>query len=612
MKSMLSVCLVACGAATPAAPATPVQATVVAGDAAPLLDAWATAAGGRDRLARIDRIELTGTLEVGGLTGRFTTWETARGERRHEETLGAAGGSIDVFDGVRGWLIDRNHKVRATDGSELADQIALGYLGANAALVPARRPGQVARDGAGIRIEPAGGRPISIAFDPATHLPATIARPSQDRTRSITLADWRMVDGVRVAFLRKDEDGDPRDTRIYRIETAAIDRGAPAAGFGRPHDPPPDYRFAAGGKAVIPVEVTTALVFAQVRVNGSPPLEFFVDTGAEVTVINRSRLARLGLAPVGELAIGAGGGNAAMSYVTGVSFALAGVELRDQTVTAVPLDELELAMHHPIDGILGYDFLSRFVVELDYPKATMTLYDHAVGHRAAGQPIAIELDGSVPELAATVDVAGRRIAGRFLVDTGYNGEVSFNAPFTRAHRLIESSPRVLQGGSRGAGGTSETTTGRIAGFAIGDLQLPSLIAAFQRDAGGALASPEWSGLIGGELLRRFVVTFDYDRKTMWLTKVPGFDRPSTLIGAGVRWAPGPSGFTVEAILAGSPADQAGLAIGDLLISVDGAPAASHTLEQLDALFHRDVVPRAVVVQRGAARIAVTVTPRPLL
>jgi len=608
MKSVLLVCLVACGAT----PALPAQPTVVAGDAAPLLDAWAAAAGGRDRLARIDRIELTGTLEIGGLTGRFTTWETARGERRHEESLAAIGGSIDVFDGARGWQVDRNHKVRELDGFELADQIALGYLGANAALVPGRRPGQIARDGAGIRIAPAAGRPMSIAFDPATHLPATIARPAADQTRIITLADWRVVDGVRIAFLRKDEDGDPRDTRIYRVETAAIDRGT--AGFARPSDPPPDYRFAAGAKAAMPVELASALVFAQVQVNGSPPLAFIVDTGAEVTVINRSRLARLGLAPVGELAIGAGGGNAAMSYVTGVSFALAGVELHDQTVTAVPLDELEAPLHHRIDGILGYDFLSRFVVELDYSHATMTLYDHAAGHRAAGEPVEVTLDGGVPNLAATFDVAGRRLAGRFLVDTGYNGEISFNAPFTRIHRLIESSPRVIEPprGSRGAGGETSSVTGRIAGFAIGGLQLPSLIASFTRDAGGALADPQSAGQVGGELLRRFVVTFDYDRKTMWLAKAPGADRPSTLITAGIRWAPSPGGFAIEAILAGSAADQAGLAIGDLLISVDGAPAASHTLEQLDELFHRDVAPRAVVVQRGAARLAVTVTPRALL
>ena len=599
-------------AACTTAPTTATHPTVIAASAAPLVEAWAAAAGGRDRLARIEAVHIAGTLDCGGLTGPFTTWETARGERHHEYTLGAAGTMIDVFDGTHAWQVDRNRKVRAVDSPELEDQVALGYLGANAALVLGRRPGQVTRDGDTLRIEPEGGRPLVVAFDPATHLPATISRRDAETVRVARLSDWRDVGGLRVPFTIREDDGEPRDAKTFHVDAVELDRAAPSALFARPADPPPDYAFASGGIATMPIDVSTLLVFVQTSVNGSPPMDFIVDTGAEVTVLNRSRLSRLGLEAVGELAIGGGGGNAAMSYVRGVSFALPGVQLRDQIVTAVPLDALEGPLGHRIDGILGYDFLSRFVVEIDYPKSKLTLYDRAAGHHPSGQPIPILLHGAIPSVRAMVDVGGRPVVAKLIVDTGCNCELQFSAPFTRLHRLIEASPKLLPQKFRGAGAETNQVVGRVAGLALGGLHLRSLIAAFSRDTAGVMADPDRAGLLGGDLLRRFVATFDYDRRTMWLAGGPGFDLPSKMISAGIQWTAGPDGLTVAQVIDGAPGAEAGLATGDVLVSIDATPAAQHTKTTLDRLFRQDGTPHAVIVRRGVTLHTMTVTPRSLL
>jgi hypothetical protein len=305
-----------------------------------------------------------------------------------------------------------------------------------------------------------------------------------------------------------------------------------------------------------------------------------------------------------------------MSYVKGVSFALPGVTLTDQTVTAIPLDALEGPLGHAIDGVLGYDFLSRFVVELDYAKNTLTLYDPATGHRPRGEAVPLTLEGSVPSVRASIAIpGGPPVVGRFVVDTGCNCEVSFSAPFTKAHRLIESSPKILtppRGVSRGAGGETNNVVGRIAGLTIEGFKLPSLVVSFGRDTVGAMADPESAGVIGGKLWRRFVVTFDYDKKTMWLSKTAAFDQPSKVVSAGIQWARDGGGFSVRAILDRSPGAEAGLAAGDALVSVDGKPAAGHTMGTLDELFHQEGTPHVVQVKRGPKRIKVTVTPRDLL
>jgi hypothetical protein len=616
---LLAAGAVALASACAAPSALRPPATTVAADAAARVDAWAAAAGGRDRLARIAAVHIVGRVDAGGMTGTIDVWQTARGERRHEEELGGVNGSLDVFDGAQAWHRDRNRKVRDLDAAEVADQAALAYLGADAALLPDRRAGRVVRDGDGVRLEPAGGRPLTVRFDPATHLPTTIARPDAEKTRTIAPSDWREVGGVRFPFTLREDDGDPRNTRVVHVDRVEVDAAPPPSAFARPSDAPPDFRFAAGGQTTVPIEMVRQLIFVRVAVNGSSPLGFILDTGAEVTVINRSRLDRLGLTAVGNLGEGAGGGDVDVSFVKGVSFAVGGVTITDQVVTAIPLDGLEGPLGHPIDGVLGYDFISRFVVEIDYARARLTLRDPAAfTGPGPGEAVPITLQGGVPNVTAGIDVPGRpALTGVFVVDTGCTCAVDFNAPFTRANRLIEAMPKILtppRGATRGAGGVTDTVQGRIGGLMLGRLRLPAPIASFARDTTGATADPESAGLIGGVVWRRFVVTLDYGRKMMWLDKNAAFDEPATATGTGVLWGPaGSSGsIAVLGLVDGAPGAEAGLVVGDKLVSVDGRPAAAITLAELSATFTKVGQPHKVVVDRAGKPIAVTLTARDLL
>ncbi len=98
---------------------------------------------------------------------------------------------------------------------------------------------------------------------------------------------------------------------------------------------------------------------------------------------------------------------------------------------------------------------------------------------------------------------------------------------------------------------------------------------------GAFAGSEFSGNIGGGILKRFVVTFDYDRKVMYLQPMrgPGADL-DTFDRAGMWFNEGPTGFVIVDVTKGTPAANAGLMKGDLITAVDGTPAKSIKLYEL--------------------------------
>jgi S1-C subfamily serine protease len=114
--------------------------------------------------------------------------------------------------------------------------------------------------------------------------------------------------------------------------------------------------------------------------------------------------------------------------------------------------------------------------------------------------------------------------------------------------------------------------------------VPSVVAGLSEDKGGSTSDPNYEGNIGSGLLKRFAVAFDYSRHTMYLRPLDpppadagAFDRSGLWINAG------DSGFLVESVSAGGPAEQAGLRKGDFIAAINGKPARTEELSDARTL-----------------------------
>ena len=96
-----------------------------------------------------------------------------------------------------------------------------------------------------------------------------------------------------------------------------------------------------------------------------------------------------------------------------------------------------------------------------------------------------------------------------------------------------------------------------------------------------------AGIIGGEVLRRFTVVFDYSRNQMILEPNVHFAEPYEFDLAGLM--PVAEGanldvFRVYHVIDGSPAQEAGVRTGDVISAIDGRTSADLSLEQVRRLF----------------------------
>lgn len=575
-----------------------------------ILSRLAAALGGVENLRRVENIYLRGSIEVAGLSGTIEEWQTAKGQYKQVLDLGAAYKNTVILDGSRGWVVDRNNQVRDLSGVSLEEQILSNYLGSFSHLLPGRLPGSVSARGEDpggkyhlLEIKPQGGRAVTYYVDKTTFLPARMEVAKNDGVSTTYFEDWREVGGIKVPYQYRQTESDPRNNVLVRQEEVRVNTDIAAKTFEKPGAGARDFRFTAGRNSQrIPFDSTGKAIYLRGRLNGSAPAWFLLDTGASLTVIDLRRARALGLKSEGKIGVGATGGNTELSFTKGVTFTFPGVRLSNQTVAAMPFGPEITQVKQNFAGILGYDFISRFVVEINYLDKTITLHDpRHYGYKGPGRRVPLSLEGT-PFVEAEVKVKGQEpVKGRFEIDTGYDGAATLYRPFVKAHPALEPAGEAVEATRQGLGGGAKSLTARVEGFSFGGFSFRDVITNFSQEEEGAGGSGDVAGLIGNEILRRFKVVLDYSRQEMILEPnasfAEAFEESLSGIELEARGARR-NVFTVADVKEESAAAEAGVRAGDVLVAIDSKPAASFSIEQLDRLLQQEGREYLLTLRRG--------------
>jgi predicted aspartyl protease len=264
-----------------------------------------------------------------------------------------------------------------------------------------------------------------------------------------------------------------------------------------------------------------------VRVNGSETAWFFLDSGAGGSVVTKAWAERIGLASEGAMrAVGAAGATS-LALAKNVVLTLPGVELPMPSVTVLDATAGMPELGRRWDGLLGYDVFSRLVIRVDYEHKEITIIDPAVfvpSDHAAALPLTFL--GNWPLVSAKITLPGREpIESKCFIDTGAGG-LMLSTPFANANHVLDTVTKADATSIYGAGGESQRFEARLAGLQLGPYLLRNPVAGFSPDTKeGALASPDIGAMVGGEILQRFTVTFDYPHHRILLEPNSRFGPP---------------------------------------------------------------------------------------
>lgn len=371
------------------------------------------------------------------------------------------------------------------------------------------------------------------------------------------------------------------------------------------------FSLADGKKKVqIPIEIYNNLIVVPVVLNGALPLKFILDTGVRTAILTEKTFTDiLNLAYSRKYTIsGPGGEQVIDAYITNnVSLELPGVMGRGHALLVLGEDYLELRNYLGTDvhGILGYELFSRFIIEIDYDKKMMTLsVPTRFKKKGKYQSIPIMIEDTKPYVTTSVVLAdGTQLTAKLLVDSGASHGLMLEPTSDPRIKVPDSTVSSVIG--RGLGGEITGKVGRIKLLRLGTYEIDNVIASFPDPNSYfdslKLGATERNGAIGGEVLSRFTVIFNFPKEEMYVKKNSAFKKKFhynlsglTIKAKGSRL----NVFEVTEVRQQSVAEEAGILPGDLIVSVNGLETKTLDLNTINGYFnHKPGKKISIVVDR---------------
>jgi hypothetical protein len=460
-------------------------------------------------------------------------------------------------------------------------------------------------------VTPRGGKSFDAWFDAATHLLTRIAEDQQFFHTRVFYSDYRPVSGIMLphAVVVDEGAGEAGYDRLT-LTRFNVTAPAPLTTYGRPNEPLTGVTLDDGAASVtVPFRLLNNHIYVQARVNGKGPYTFIVDTGGH-TLVSPTLISALGLKAVGAAPMtGAGEKTATSGFVQVDEIAVGGLRLRDKMAFAANIYKPAIEGVQ-VDGMIGFEVFRRMAVRIDYGRQTLTFFDPARFEPVdAGTAIPFVFYDHLPMIRGLID----DLPARFDIDTGSRSELDVTGPFVAAYHLRDRFPKGVSAVTGwGVGGPSRSYTVRLPSLTLGGVRVENPTAGLSEDKHGSISDPNYDGNVGSGFLKRFVVTFDYAHQVMYLKPiVPApidagrFDRSGMWINAQS------GGYEVVEVTAGGPAAQAGLAVGDVITSLDGHPTKPDGLSDARILLKARLAGSSVqaVVKRGGETRTVTLVLR---
>ena len=220
-----------------------------------------------------------------------------------------------------------------------------------------------------------------------------------------------------------------------------------------------------------------------------------------------------------------------------------------------------------IDGIIGYNFLTRYIVKIDYDSSLIYVYTKGTIKYPKGGYLTHPFIVNLPVEEAKVK-DNTNISARFYFDTGAGLCLLLSTDFVSDSSLFGSKKKKpVPTLAQGLGGKTNMLQTTVKDFRIGPYHFRNVPTYIFDDEYNIASYPSLGGLIGNDLLRRFNIILNYGRREIYLMPNShyreSFDYSYT--GLSIYWID--DEIRVADVMKDSPAEKAGFKPGDIVFSV---------------------------------------------
>jgi membrane-associated protease RseP (regulator of RpoE activity) len=194
----------------------------------------------------------------------------------------------------------------------------------------------------------------------------------------------------------------------------------------------------------------------------------------------------------------------------------------------------------------------------------------------------------------------RTINARFLYDIGAGMNMILSTEFINDSAVLSKKRKLYAKEAEGLGGKIDMSITVIKEVKLGPYRFRNVPVYVFDDVFNATSYPYTGGLIGNDLLRRFNVIMNYDKRDIYLVPNSHYNDPFDYSYSGIELYFVDGKVLLGDVAKDSPAQKAGLREGDIVIAID--KNFSQNLQQYKLTMQNAKEKLKIIVLRGESLI----------
>ena len=317
------------------------------------------------------------------------------------------------------------------------------------------------------------------------------------------------------------------------------------------------------------VQLTGGTIIMQAKLNDFPDtLNFILDTGSSGISLDSLTVDYLGLKPVPterNIRTIAGIRNVSFLYNQRLHFPGFTIDSLDFHINDYSI--LTAVYGERIDGIVGYSVFSRYIVKINYDSLEIEFWSRGNIHYPKGGFLLRPTITNLPIQSVRVKDA-KTYTEKFLYDIGAGLCMMFSQDFVTDSSLLMKKRKLLAKEAEGVGGKIDMHATVIKEVKVGPYRFRKVPVFVFNDEYNITSYPYLGGLIGNDILRRFNVIMDYGKNEFYLTPNSHFEEPFDYSYSGLELYLVNGEIIAGDVAKGSPAENAGIKEGDVIIAIN--------------------------------------------
>ncbi len=228
---------------------------------------------------------------------------------------------------------------------------------------------------------------------------------------------------------------------------------------------------------------------------------------------------------------------------------------------------LEAVYGLKIDGIMGFSVLNRYIIHVNYDEYIIEFWSKGTMKYPKGGYMLRPIINTIP--VQHLEVRDHNtVNARFLYDMGAGLNLMLSTDFIKDSNILYKNRKMYTKEAEGLGGKIDMQMTVVKQVKLGPYRFRNVPVYVFSDDYNITSYPYLGGLLGNDLLRRFNVILNYERKEIYLVPNTHFGDPFDYSYSGLELYYIDGKIIIGDVAVNSPAAASGLVEGDVVVAVN--------------------------------------------